>query len=40
MVKIKNPASTGLCNLAVSVCAKFEECAEKSVGGVGFLVKA
>ena len=26
-----------LCNLVVSVCAKFEECAAKTVGGVGFL---
>ena len=25
-----------LCNLVVSVCAKFEECATKTVGGVGF----
>ena len=26
-----------LCNLVVSVCAKFEGCAAKTVGGVGFL---
>ena len=25
------------CNLIVSACAKFEECAAKTVGGVGFL---
>ena len=25
-----------ICNLVVSVCAKFEECATKTVGGVGF----
>ena len=29
-----------LCNIVVSVCAKFEECAAKTVGGVGFLMKA
>ena len=29
-----------LCNLVVSVCAKFEECAAKTVRGVGFLTKA
>ena len=28
-----------LSNLVVSVCANFEECAEKPVGGVGFLMK-
>ena len=26
-----------LCSLVVSVCAKFEDCAAKTVGGVGFL---
>ena len=35
--KFKNPASRGPLNLVVSVCAKFEECAAKTVGGVGFL---
>ena len=29
-----------LCNLIVSVRANFEECAAKTVGGVGFLMKA
>ena len=27
----------GLCNSVASVCAKFEGCAAKTVGGVGFL---
>ena len=35
LVLIKNE-----CNLVLSVCAKFEECAAKTVGGVGFLMKA
>ena len=26
--------------LVVSICANFEECAAKTVGGVGFLMKA
>ena len=39
-MKIKNPAFRALSNLVVSVCAKFEECAAKTVGGVGFLMKA
>ena len=29
-----------LFNLVVSVCVSFEECAAKTVGGVGFLTKA
>ena len=38
-MKIKNPTSRPLSYLVASVCAKFEECAAKTVGGVGFLRK-
>ena len=38
--KFKNLTSKDVHNLVVSVCAKFEGCAAKTVGGVGFLTKA
>ena len=39
-MSIKNLLPEALCNLFLSVCAKFERCAAKTVGGVGFLAKA
>ena len=34
--KFKDPAFRGPFSLVVSVCAKIEGCAAKTVGGVGF----
>ena len=35
-MKLENPASRGICYLVVSVFAKSEECAEKTVGDIKY----